>query len=87
MVVPHDLGKTKICDLDLPDATSTDTLDEFALFDLILISRLLWLRILRRNERYRAEKYVFWLDVTVGNVSKCKPRELNMPCLRRECRI
>lgn len=69
MVVPNDLGEAEICDLDLADATRTDTLDELALIDLVLVSGLFWLRVLGGNKRYLSIQNVFWLDVSIGRAS------------------
>lgn len=66
LVIPDDLGKTEICNLNLADAACTDTLDELTLVDLVLISGLLWLGVLGRDDRYLRKQDVLWLDVSVG---------------------
>lgn len=65
MVVPDDLGQTKICDLDPANATRPDASDELALVDLVLIAGLFRLGVLGRNNGYRLKENVLRLDVTV----------------------
>ena len=69
MVVPDNLGKTEISDLDTANTTSTLARDEFTLVDLVLIAGLLGLRVLRGHHGNGLEQNVLRLDVTGRDVS------------------
>jgi len=63
LIVPDNLGKTKVGNLDLADAACSDAGNELALIDLIFVAGLLGLRNLGRNNGNRAEQDVFRFDV------------------------
>jgi hypothetical protein len=64
-VVPDDLRKAKVGNLDHTDATRAYTPDELTLVLLIFISRRLRLRVLGGNEWCRVEKQVLRFDIAV----------------------
>jgi hypothetical protein len=63
-VIPDDLGKAEIGNLDYTDAAGTDTPDKLAFVFLVLVSGRLWLRVLGRNERRGVEEKVLGFDIT-----------------------
>jgi hypothetical protein len=65
LIVPYDLGKTEICDLDLANTTCTNTPDKLSFVDFVFIFRRSRLWVLGWNKRNRGEQYVLRLDVSV----------------------
>lgn len=62
-MVPDNLRKAKVGNLDHTDATRAHALDELAFVLLVFISRRLGLRILRGDEWCRVEEQVLGFDV------------------------
>jgi hypothetical protein len=63
-VIPDDLRKTKVGNLDHTDTTRANAPDKLALVLLVFISRRLRLGVLGRNEWCGIEEKVLRFDVT-----------------------
>jgi len=63
-MVPDNLRKAKVGNLDHTNSTSANAPDELAFVLLVFISRRLRLGVLGWNEWCRVEKQVFRLDIT-----------------------
>jgi hypothetical protein len=62
-VIPDNLRKAKVGNLDHTDATRAHTLDELAFVLLVFVSRRLRLRVLGGNEWCGVEEQVLGFDI------------------------
>jgi len=63
-MVPDNLGKTKVGNLDHANATRANTPDKLAFVLLVFISRRLRCRVLGRDEWRGVEEQILRLDIT-----------------------
>jgi hypothetical protein len=66
VLVPDNLAESKVGNLDAPDASATETVDEFALVLLFLVVGAVD-GVLGWNDGYPLEQEVLWFNVSVDN--------------------
>lgn len=69
MTFPYNLGKAKVSDLNLTNASGTDASDEFTLVGFVLVFRGSRLRVPCWDKWSGVEKNVLWFDVSAFYVS------------------